>query len=230
MLWPFSLQTSWYLFPKGDTFIYNSMYTVLTYGLGHVCLKEQLDHLQINCLLLVQPATLLAVFIGIRIARSYSKPGLFIARLQTHMSLVHVMWFTLVCSYFMLIFLCINMLWYVKLSTGQYVMSLGGSIPIFGPFHLKFALIAIFIIVVVIIPPPITLLLPKARASPYLMSFIDEACSSYRLNRRWWASVTLLRRVAIAGVGSIWIGDSVVRLMSLATLLLILVIFQKLAK
>ena len=206
------------------------MYTVLTYGLGHVCLKEQLDHLQINCLLLVQPATLLAVFIGIRIARSYSKPGLFIARLQTHMSLVHVMWFTLVCSYFMLVFLSINMLWCVKLSNGQYVLSLGGSIQLFGPRHLKYGLAAIAIIVVFIIPPPLILLLPQARSNPYLMGFIDEACSPYRLNRRWWSSVTLLRRVAVAAVGSLWIGESVVRLVSLATLLMILFVSQKQAK
>ena len=205
------------------------MNTVLTYGLGHVCLKDQLDHLQINCLLLVQPVTLLAVFIGIRIARSYSKPGLFIARLQTHMSLVHVTWFTLVCSYFMLIFLSINMLWYVKLSNGQYVLSMG-AIPFFQQRHLKYGLAAIAIIVAVIIPPPIILILPQARSNPYLMGFIDEACSLYRLNRRWWALLTLLRRVAVAAVGSLGIGDCVVRLMLLGALLLVLFVFQNIAR
>ena len=182
-----------------------------------------------NGLLFVQPVTLLAIFIGIRKARSYSKPGLFIARLQTHMSLVHVMWFTLVCSYFMLTFLSINMLWYVKLSNGDYVLALDGSIRIFKGRHLKYGLAAIAIIVVVIIPPPIILLLPQARQNPYLMGFIDEACSLYRLNRRWWASVTLLRRVAVAALG-FWIGDSVVRPMSLGVLLLVLLIVQRFAK
>ena len=157
-------------------------------------------------MVLLQPTTLLLIFIAMRVLRSYQRPGSIIQRQQQHMRLVRVMWFVFVYSYFMLAFTSIHMLWCVSLD-GRLVLAMDGAIQCFAGQHMPYAITAVVILCIIILPPPIILLIPQARQSMYLMGFIDEACSLYSLKRRWWASVNLLRRVLLSLLSTLWLGN-----------------------
>eukprot|EP00117_Sycon_ciliatum_P041740 scpid64267/ scgid1188/ len=226
--WLFFVQTSWYIFPNEVTFVYSSIYTVLTFGLGHVCLKEDLNRLQVSTLLLIQPITLLLIFLAIRIARSYNYLGTRLARLQSHMKLVRVMWFVLVYSYFMLTFTSISVFDCVRVGDNKtrQVLAMDGSIDCFQHPHLVYAIAASVILVFVILPPPVILLLRPFHGHPHLKGFVDEACSMYRDSCRWWSAVNLLRRVVMALLGSAWLWDEVSRLVITVGALLLLLIMH----
>ncbi|XP_065189273.1 uncharacterized protein LOC135819902 [Sycon ciliatum] len=202
--WLFFVQAFWYIFSNENSYVYSAVYTVLTFGLGHVCIRPDLHPLQVNALLLLQPATFLLIFIAIRVARSYNCTGGFLQRQQQHMLLVRVMWLVLVYSYLLLMFVAISFLSCVKLRTGVRVVTRDGSVSCFGSQHRPYIIISLGILALVIAPPPILLLVPSARQNPRLMGFIDQACHIYRDDRRWWAAVNLLRRVLLAVVCSLF--------------------------
>ncbi|XP_065180818.1 uncharacterized protein LOC135811505 isoform X2 [Sycon ciliatum] len=170
--------------------------TLLTFGLGHICLKENLKHLQIEALLLVQPLTMLLVFVVIRLLRSYKQTAAVLQRQQHHLMLVHVMWFVFVYSYFMLVYVSISFLWFVSLD-GQLVLQLDSSVTYFGAEHAPYAATSILIVILLVIPIPVILALPCARSVSMLRGFIDEAFSLYRHDRWYWAAFNLLRRVVL---------------------------------
>ena len=217
-----SSQAAWYIFPRNDNkFVYSTIFTALTYGLGHFCILETIDRLQVSALLLIQPFVLLVVFIAIRVARSYPRTALFLARRSSHMTLVRVMWFVLIYSYFMLVFSSISMLWCVDLGSRR-VLAIDGSIQCFGDHHLPYAILAIVILVSIIIPAPLLLIVPQARGYTQFKGFIDEASRLYRHKRCWWAGVNLLRRVLMAVFGVSWFGNEYHRLLALTCFLLLL--------
>eukprot|EP00117_Sycon_ciliatum_P036351 scpid82223/ scgid4002/ len=226
--WLFFVQTSWYIFPKDNKFVYSSVYTVLTFGLGHLCMTKGLNRLQVSTLLLIKPITLLLIFLAIRIARSYNYLGTRLARLQSHMKLVRVMWFVLVYSYFMLTFTSISVFDCVRVGDNKtrQVLAMDGSIDCFQHPHLVYAIAASVILVFVILPPPVILLLRPFHGHPHLKGFVDEACSMYRDSCRWWSAVNLLRRVVMALLGSAWLWDEVSRLVITVGALLLLLIMH----
>ncbi|XP_065188750.1 uncharacterized protein LOC135819463 [Sycon ciliatum] len=182
-------------FPNG------MMSTLLTFGLGHLCIKPELNRMQIQAMLLLQPITLLALVFLVRIAASYSCTGTFLQRQQKHMRLVRVLWFGLVYSYTMLTFTSINLLQCTELSN-KFVLAIDGSIECFKGAHIPYAVCAGLISAFILLPPPAILLLPQAKRRIFFKGFIDQACAMYGDNRRWWASINLLRRCAIAVIVS----------------------------
>ncbi|XP_065188155.1 uncharacterized protein LOC135818886 [Sycon ciliatum] len=219
--WLFFVQTSWYIFPNEVTFVYSSIYTVLTFGLGHVCLKEDVNRLQVSTLLLIQPITLLLIFLAIRIARSYNYLGTRLARLQSHMKLVRVMWFVLVYSYFMLTFTALSVFWCVQINDRQ-VLAMDGSVDCYVSPHLGYVLAAAAILAIVILPPPLLLLIRRTHGHIMLKGFVDEACCMYTDECRWWSAVNLLRRIAIGLLGSLPFSSAVSRLLVTSGFLLLL--------
>lgn len=170
--------------------------TLITFGLGHVCMRENLSHLQSAALLLVQPLTMLLVFIAIRLLHSCKRAATILQRQQQHLMLVHVMWFVLVYSYFMLVYTSITFLWFTKLN-GRLVLLVDSSVEFLGAEHAPYAVASLLIVLCLVIPMPLILLLPRARSVSLFRSFIDEACSLYRHERWYWASFNLLRRVVL---------------------------------
>ncbi|XP_065195953.1 uncharacterized protein LOC135827381 [Sycon ciliatum] len=221
--WLFFIQTSWYVFPKSNPRVYGIFYSILTFGLGNLCPSTRLDRMQISAILLVQPMTLLLIFVSLRVARSYNRLGTLIARRTQHTYLVRVMYFAFVYSYFLLCFTAINMLWCDKLN-GHLVLVMDGSIRCFQGDHIGYAVAAILILTVLVLLPPFILVLPQAQGNVYLKGFIDEASRIYGDRYRRWAAVGLLRRLAIALAGSLLGGDGVVRLLVMALVLLILLV------
>ena len=173
-------------------------------------------------LLLTQPFVLLVVFIAVRVARSYPRTALFLARRSSHMTLVRVMWFVLIYSYFMLVFSSINILCRCVDLGSRRVLAIDGSIECFGDHHLPYAILAIAILVSIIIPAPLILIVPQARGYIQFKGFVDEASRLYRHKRCWWAGVNLLRRVVMAGFGITSFGNEYNRLLAMTCFLLLL--------
>eukprot|EP00117_Sycon_ciliatum_P032858 scpid13576/ scgid4002/ len=219
--WLFFVQTSWYIFPKDNKFVYSSVYTVLTFGLGHLCMTKGLNRLQVSTLLLIKPITLLLIFLAIRIARSYNYLGTRLARLQSHMKLVRVMWFVLVYSYFMLTFTALSVFWCVQINDRQ-VLAMDGSVDCYVSPHLGYVLAAVAILAIVILPPPLLLLIRRTHGHIMLKGFVDEACCMYTDECRWWSAVNLLRRIAIGLLGSLPFSSAVSRLLVTSGFLLLL--------
>ncbi|XP_065188862.1 uncharacterized protein LOC135819561 [Sycon ciliatum] len=219
--WLFFVQASWYIIPNKVTFFHSSIYTVLTFGLGHVCLKEDLNRLQVSTLILIQPITLLLIFLAIRIARSYNYLGTRLARLQSHMKLVRVMWFVLVYSYFMLTFTALSVFWCVQIND-RLVLAMDGSVDCYVSPHLGYVLAAVAILAIVILPPPLVLLIRRTHGHIMLKGFVDGACCMYTDECRWWSAVNLLRRIAIGLLGSLPFSSAVSRLLVTSGFLLLL--------
>ena len=175
------------------------LHFVLTFGMGNLCLTPEPTSLQMNALLLLQPMTFLALFFLLRVALSYSCTGAILQRQQQHMRLVRVMWLALVVSYFQLASVCMHILTCVPLS-GRHVLGIDGTVQCFTGQHTAYGASALAILLILIVPPPLVLLFPAARRLHRLVSFIDQASSMYRDERRWWAAVSLLKRVLLAVV------------------------------
>ena len=215
------LQTAWYIFPTDFYFVNGTLFTVLTYGLGHLCLREVVNRLEANTMLLVQPITLLLIFISVRVVRSHQRAALFLARLQSHMMLVRVMWFVLIYSYTLLILTSARNLWCVWLDDSLF-LAMDGTIECFGRYHFPYALASILIIILLILPPPIILAVPRARGYVHFKGFADEASRIYRHERCWWSAINLGRRIAITVIGSTLTSSEFSRLAALTCFLLLL--------
>ncbi|XP_065181890.1 uncharacterized protein LOC135812459 [Sycon ciliatum] len=213
--WLFLIQACWYVFPKDKSPIHAAIHSILTFGLGNLCFVEPLDRLDSGQLLLLQPMTLLFLFMTVRVLRSYNVTGKYVQRLQSHMLLVRVMWFVLVYSYFVLVFTSMNTLWCTRLSHRGDVLVMDGAIKCYNGKHMLHTILAGLIILLVIIPPPLILAIPQCQRSIHLKGFIDEASSLYKDDRRWWASVNLLRRVAVAIISVMMTGSEKSRIMAL---------------
>eukprot|EP00117_Sycon_ciliatum_P007265 scpid17663/ scgid10447/ len=212
--WLFLIQASGRVFVHKQQLIYVTVRVVLTWGLGIICPEQPLDTLDMNSLLLLQPGTFLVWFIVVRVLRSYNTTGQIIQRWQQHMLLVRVMWFILVYSYFVLAFVCINALWCTRLND-QFVLAADGSIPCYQGKHWVHAVLSVAIMLLVILPAPIILAVPQCQRSIHLKGFIDEASRHFKPNRRWWASINLLRRVAVALISTVNSGSEMNRMLLL---------------
>lgn len=201
---------------------------MLTFGLGHLCLREELNRLQASTLLLLQPFVFLVLFVLLRLARSNRHTAARLQRLLTHLSLNRVMWLVLIYSYFMLAFTSINILSCVKLNQ-RYVLAMDGSIGCFQEQHILYVVVAMVIIGVIIIPTPLVLVLPQAYRVLSLRLFIDEAYRLYANEYRRWAAINLLRRIVLAVVYS-QIGDLQLRIVVTTALLFVMLITHVLVK
>eukprot|EP00117_Sycon_ciliatum_P007311 scpid17340/ scgid0729/ len=175
------------------------MPSLQTFGLGHLCTVPSLTRLQATFVLLIQPAVLLVSVCLLRLVGSYRRGGALLQRQQNHMQLVRVMWFGLVYSYTMLTFTSISVLSCTTLD-GKLVLAMDGSVQCYRGAHIPYAVAAALIIALIILPPPILLLVPHAKRKVFLKGFIDQASCMYRVDRQWWATVNLVRRIAIAVV------------------------------
>ena len=134
------------------------------------------------------------------------------------------MWLILVYSYLQLTVISINMLTCVSIhgKSGR-VLGEDGSVDCFSTEHKPYYATALAIIILIIVPPPLILLYPKSRETRYLMHFVDRACCKYKDSRRWWAAITLLKRVVLALICS-QVGEERTRLVAITIFLWFLIL------
>ena len=142
-------------------------------------------------------------------------------------SILHGLWFLFLISYFNIASISFETISCRKIGYGEgessprFVLVQDASVTCLKGLHLLFSIFVVILLVLFILPLPIyTLIIMRI---PRLKPIADVFCSFYRDNRRWWISISLIRRLLLVLV-AVFIDDIVQRhlllLISIAVILL----------
>lgn len=176
-------------------------YTLMTFGLGHICIKEQITPLQARAAIMAQPLFMFLFMFLVWLAIRRSICVKYLQHLQKRNSLAHVVWLNVIYSTAALAFTATSLLNSVTLEGihgTRHVLFHDGSVESFGREHLPYAMLAIFVMLIFVVPAPLVMAVPRLRSIRQLKWYTDEAMRLYEPGRQWWAAVDLARRLLLA--------------------------------
>eukprot|EP00117_Sycon_ciliatum_P041651 scpid823/ scgid0960/ len=169
-------------------------HNIITFGLGRLCITEDIDALVRVLALVISPFYSLTILAVIYLAARRATRLQLLQRLQSRHSIRHVFWLVIIVSHCLMVQLAGSLLSCSKLN-GKSVLNISADIQCFTGKHMGYVLLAIASLLVFVLPPPMLLIWRPTHIWPALTGFFDEAMHIYVPNKPWWASVNMLRRV-----------------------------------
>eukprot|EP00117_Sycon_ciliatum_P009178 scpid57365/ scgid1288/ len=199
--WLFFIQAIFIIFSDSVS-MQAIFYTTLTFGLGHICIREQLTPLQARAALVLQPFFIFFFSFLLWLAVRHGVCAKRLQHLQKRHSLAHVIWLSVIYWTAFLGFIATTLLNSVRLEMIEkdtlHVLFIDGSVEVFGKEHLWFGIMAITILVLLVTPPTLIMAIPYLRSLQQFKWYADHAMKVYEPDRHWWAAVDLGRRLLLA--------------------------------
>ena len=214
-----SSQAVYYIIPD-STFLRSVVLSILTFGLGQVCLSKDLTATQLIALMIVQPAILLFLIWIMHMLAKNSTCAKHLYRVQRRHSVLHMLWLVIIYSYSAMAFTALHLIICVRLSN-RYVLHFDGSVECFGKKHLPYGVFSIVLLACIVVPFPFLLAWQSYRPWHRLIGLIDEATHIYEHKRRWWVGVNFIRRLLLPAV-AIGASESNTRQVLLAVVILLM--------
>ncbi|XP_065177913.1 uncharacterized protein LOC135808624 isoform X2 [Sycon ciliatum] len=198
--WLFFIQAVFIIFAD-HVLMRNIFYSAMTFGLGHICIKESMSVLQTRAVLGAQPLFIVLFSCLMWLAVRHGLFARHLQHLQRRNSLAHVIWLSVIYCTATIAYISTYLLASVTLHSPageRRVLFLDGSVEFLGTEHLPYGITAIAALVFLVAPAPIVMALPSLRSLPQFKWYADEAMNMYEPGRHWWVSVDMFRRLLLA--------------------------------
>ena len=170
------------MFPD-DNFNQQAFFTVVTLGLGRVCIKESLSPSHGQLLLILQPVVFFVLIFIVWLIARFQRCAKLMELLQKRRSLIHVLWLVIVYSYLSLTFTALAFLTCVPVAN-RWVLSMDGSVQCFHGGHIPYGVISLLFFVFILAPPPFLCGLRCVQFLPRFKELMDEATDIYEDTHR----------------------------------------------
>ena len=177
---------------------------IVTLGFGLLCLKDNPSRLQLVLIWMLQPAVFFFLIFLIWFMPRFRLCFKLMQSLQQRRSLAQVLWLVILYSHIFLAFSPLIMITCIKVGN-QWLFFLDPSVTCFSSTHAPYGVFSIVFLVVFMILPCILCGLRCVQFHPRFKELMDEATHFYQDKYRWYVSVDISRRFALAAFWSIGI-------------------------